>query len=250
MYLYHIMLLRISLCYNMIKLNVVPPGFSQYKNGKESWTMCDDSNPELRICALLLSWLRISSLKLTGQLRFSTEELNGNGPCKLGFGRPKSKQPNPEAISDNLLSSHAIFMKDMENVHCHPQAVATDAFWLTYTLPYVYRGWLLEYGCQGTSLWSRWLPFRFFLSCTFRHSSQRPHRQTDFDDVSCERPLLMLQRCLSCLLVHHFYSTVRNVYFGTYLLEIFCLEVNILISFKLYHIDFNLMYGWIPLEEL
>lgn len=65
--------------------------------------------------------------------------------------------PDPRASSDNLLSRHAICVKDKENVRCHPQAVATDSLQLTYTLLYVYSGRLEEHSCQGTPLCSRWL---------------------------------------------------------------------------------------------
>lgn len=45
------------------------------------------------------------------------------------------------------------------------------------TLLYVYKGWLVEHGCQGTPMSSRWLRFRCSLSCTLRHSSLGPHTE-------------------------------------------------------------------------
>ena len=68
-----------------------------------------------------------------------------------GFERPSSKQRRPlgGALTTYYLAMPSV-SKDKENVHCHPRAVAKDSSRLTYTLLYVYRGWLVEHGCQGT----------------------------------------------------------------------------------------------------
>lgn len=80
--------------------------------------------------------------------------------------------PDPRASSDNLLSQHAIFVKDKENVRCHRQAVATDSLQLTYTLLYVYSGRLEEHSCQGTPLCSRW--FQMLLIMHSLEEGQQP----------------------------------------------------------------------------
>lgn len=75
----------------------------------------------------------------------------------------------------------------MEISCCHPRAVAPDSLQLTYTLLYVYRRWLVEHGCQGTPLCSRWLALWCSLSCTLRLSSMGPPRTDRKTDRQTER---------------------------------------------------------------
>ncbi len=104
----------------------------------------------------------------------------------------------PQASSDNLLSHHAICIRDKQNVHCYPQALTTNSLQLSHTLLYVYREWLVEQGCQGTLVCSIWPRFRCSLSCTLQTDKQKSIVQRDYKIV-LEQNLLFKSPLFFCI---------------------------------------------------